>query len=236
MEEIIGYAETSSCRRKFLLHYFGEEYPSDQCDDMCDNCKYPKEKLEVTKEMQYAIEVVDGLSERHTIKPLVEFTSGKQTKVMKDFKFDRHPLFGKGKDKDELFWHSIYRQAILNNLLYKEIEEYGVLKISQKGKEFLRNPVTIHVPLNRDYSDESGTDNVITTTSAQGAALDDVLMNMLKDLRKKEGKRKNVQPWIIFSEPSLQDMATYYPINMDDLAKISGVSKGISTSPSIYSW
>ncbi len=225
MEEIIAYSETSSCRRKFLLHYFGEEFDAEDCNKMCDNCKHPREKIDATTEMQNAIKVVDALAERHTIKPLVEFISGKATKQMKDFKFNKHELFGIGKGKDELFWHSIFRQGILNDLLYKEIEEYGVIKISDKGRKFLKNPFKFEVPLNRDYTDTSSSD-ILTSATSQGAALDDILMKMLKDLRKKEAKRKGVQPWIVFSEPSLQDMATYYPTTMEDMLNISGVSQG----------
>ncbi len=224
MEEIIAYAETSSCRRQFLLHYFGEEFDPEDCKNMCDNCKHPKEKEDVTKEMKNALKAVVALSERHTVKPLVEFVTGKKSKQMKDFRFDKHELFGIGQHRDDLFWHSIFRQAILHNFLYKEIEEYGVLKITDQGKEFIKSSGKLEIPLNRDYSDAEGDDFVVGDGSA-GAALDDLLMNMLIDLRKREAKRKNLQPWILFSEPSLQDMATFYPISLEDLTKISGINK-----------
>ena len=133
MEEIIAYAETSSCRRSFLLHYFGEDYGKDECG-LCDNCKYPKEKIEVTKEMGLAIQMVTQLSENYTIKMLVDFAQGRSTKDMRNFKFDKMDLYGVGKDNDEVFWHSIFRHAILNNLLYKEIEQYGLIKVSGAGK------------------------------------------------------------------------------------------------------
>jgi ATP-dependent DNA helicase RecQ len=225
MEEIIGYAETSTCRRQFLLHYFGEEFDVEKCDKMCDNCRHPKETIEVTEEMKKAIKVIDVLAERHTIKPLVEFTAGRATKQMKDFRFDRHELFGIGKEHDELFWHSIFRQAILHDFIYKEIEEYGVLKVSEKGHAFLKSPFRVDIPLNKDFT-EINSGDIVTTASSQGAALDDTLMGMLKDLRKSEARKKRVQPWIVFSEPSLQDMATYYPTNMEEMLKISGVSQG----------
>ena len=225
MEEIIAYAETSTCRRQFLLHYFGEDFKVEECNKMCDNCRHPKDKIEVTLEMQNAIKVIDALAERHTVKPLVEFIAGKATKQMKDFRFDSHELFGIGKDHDELFWHSIFRQAILHDFIYKEIEEYGVLKVADKGRAFVKNPTKVEIPLNRDFT-EIDKGDIITTASAQGAALDETLMEMLKDLRKSEAKRKNVQPWIVFSEPSLQDMATYYPTSMEDMLNISGVSQG----------
>ncbi|MEM9544973.1 MAG: RecQ family ATP-dependent DNA helicase [Bacteroidota bacterium] len=224
MEEIIAYAETSTCRRQFLLHYFGENFPVDNCSDMCDNCKYPKDEIEVTKEMKLALEVVVDLNENYTVKHLVDFVMGKNTKDMKDFKFDRKPLFGKGKEKDDIFWNSIYRQGILKDLLFKEIEQYGLLKLTQKGKDFLVKQSVVKIPLNRDFTDTSA-DPVVTSTGG-GVALDDVLMGMLMDLRKREAKRLQIQPWIIFQEPSLRDMATYYPINVEDMTQISGVNTG----------
>ena len=224
MEEVIAYAETSTCRRKFLLHYFGEEYDVVNCGNMCDNCKHPKQKEEVKDEMKLALQVVTQLNENYTVKILVEFITGKMSKEMKDFKFDKLPLFGSGSSKDELFWHTIFRQAILYNLLYKEIEQYGILKITDDGKKFIKHPESILIPLNRDFTIKDADEMDIG--GGQGAALDDVLIEMLKDLRKSEGKKLKVQPWVIFSEPSLQDMATYYPISMDDMLQISGVSQG----------
>ncbi|MBK9736115.1 MAG: DNA helicase RecQ [Saprospiraceae bacterium] len=224
MEEVIAYAETSTCRRKFLLHYFGEEYDSVNCGNMCDNCKHPKQTEEVKDEMKLALQVVTQLNENYTVKILVEFITGKMSKEMKDFKFDKLPLFGSGSSKDELFWHTIFRQAILHNLLYKEIEQYGILKITDDGKKFIKHPESILIPLNRDFTIKDADEMDIG--GGQGAALDEVLIEMLKDLRKSEGKKLKVQPWVIFSEPSLQDMATYYPISMDDMLQISGVSQG----------
>jgi ATP-dependent DNA helicase RecQ len=224
MEEVIAYAETSSCRRKFLLHYFGEEFDDTNCSNMCDNCKYPKQKEEVQDLMQLALKVVQQLNENYTIKVLVEFVTGKLSKEMKDFKFDKLPLFGAGNAKDELFWHTIFRQAILNDLLYKEIEQYGLLKLTDSGKKFIKNPYSIQIPLNRDFTVKD--DGDIDSGSSQGAALDTVLVELLKDLRKSEAKKLKIQPWVIFSEPSLQDMATFYPISNEDMLKISGVSQG----------
>jgi len=224
MEEIIAYAETSTCRRHFLLHYFGEDFPVENCNEFCDNCKHPKEEIEVKDEMKLALEVVLDLNENYTVKHLVDFVKGKNTKDMKDFKFDRKPLFGKGKEKDEIFWNSMFRQGILKDYLYKEIEQYGLLKLTQKGKDFLEKPHSVKIPLNRDFTDASA--DPVMTGSGGGVALDSVLMNMLMDLRKREAKRLQIQPWIIFQEPSLQDMATYYPISIEDMTKISGVNTG----------
>ncbi len=224
MEEIIAYSETSSCRRKFLLHYFGEEFNEKRCEKGCDNCKTPKKKQEVTDEMQLMLSTVALLKENYSVKILVDFMVGKVSKEIKTFNFDKKPEFGRGKEKGVLFWHSILRYAILVNLLYKEIEEYGVLKLTDDGKQFMKSPSSVEIPLNRDFSEAEG-DFVIASASG-GAALDNVLLNLLKDQRKSEGKRRGLQPWIIFSEPSLQDMATYYPLTISDMLKISGVSQG----------
>lgn len=224
MEEVIAYAETSSCRRKFLLHYFGEEYDDSTCSNMCDNCKYPKEKVEVGDHMRLALQCIEQLNENYTVKVLIEFVMGVASKEMKDFKFDKLPLFGKGSDKDELFWHTIFRQAILLDLIYKEIEQYGLLKLTDKGRAFIKKPESVMIPLNRDFSVKE--DFEAEGMGGGGAALDEALVSLLKDLRKAEAKKLHVQPWVIFSEPSLQEMATYYPISMEDLKKIAGVSEG----------
>ena len=140
MHEIMAYSETSSCRRRFLLHYFGEEYPN-QCNDLCDNCKYPpKERIQVQHEMQTGLRIVELLNENCVIKDLVHFAVGKETKVMQDYGRTTMELFGAGKSKDEHFWNSIYRQALLNNLLYKDIETYGLLKLTDAGRQFIVNP------------------------------------------------------------------------------------------------
>jgi ATP-dependent DNA helicase RecQ len=224
MEEVIAYAETSTCRRRFLLHYFGEEYETETCKDMCDNCKHPKQKDEVRDQMKLALQVVGQLNENYTVKTMVEFITGKMSKDMKDFKFDKLPLFGAGVAKDHLFWHTIFRQAILNNYLLKEIEQYGVLKITDEGHGFIKNPVSTMIPLNRDFTNKE--ENDLDGNSGQVAALDEVLVSLLKDLRKSEAAKAKLQPWILFSEPSLQDMATQYPISMTDMLKITGVSQG----------
>jgi ATP-dependent DNA helicase RecQ len=224
MEEMIAYTETSTCRRKFLLHYFGEEFHEDKCNKLCDNCKNPKEKVEVKSEMVTALKAIKELNENYMVKTIVEFITGKSTKEMKDFKFDKLPLFAVGKEQSELYWHSILRQGILHNLIVKEIEQYGVLKITELGHKFISKPTSIEIPLNRDFSDAEGDD--IVTDGGAGAVLDETLMNLLLDLRKREAKKLNLQPWILFSEPALQDMSTFYPISMDDMIKISGVNAG----------
>ena len=225
MEEMIAYAETSSCRRQFLLHYFGEQFAEEDCNCLCDNCKNPKEREEVSRELKMALEAVIELKERMGIKTLVEFVFGKHTKEVKDFRYDKLEGFAKGKDRSELFWHSMFRQAILHDYIRKDIEEYGVIKMTDKGKDFVKSPQKFEVSINHDYS-ALGEEEVITNANAQGGALDNVLLDILKDLRRKEAERLKVKPWIVFLDPSLNDMATYYPISMEDMINISGVNKG----------
>jgi ATP-dependent DNA helicase RecQ len=224
MDEIIAYTETSACRRKFLLHYFGEPYDEGKCEKMCDNCKSPKEKVEVKKDMALVIKAIKEINENYLVKTVVEFITGKSTKEMKDFKFDKLPSFGIGNEQGDLYWHSIIRHGILNNLIEKDIELYGLLKITENGNKFLQKPWSVTIPLNRDFSDAEGDDIVLD--DGAGAVLDEVLMKNLLEIRKREAKKHNVQPWIIFQEPSLQDMATCYPVSMDDMLKITGVNHG----------
>lgn len=223
MDEVTAYAETTACRRKFLLHYFGEEYDDSQCNNMCDNCRHPKEKIEVQTEIHQALSAVLDLEENYGIKILVDFIRGKNTKQMKDFKYDKKKLFSIGKEKDENFWFSVFRQATLNGLLRKDIESYGLLKMTKKGRKFLDEPHDFKISLNHNF--EAATSNV-DDSAGKTAVLDNLLMKMLKDLRRNEAKRKNVPPFVIFQDPSLADMATQYPISMNDMSKISGVSKG----------
>ncbi len=223
LEEIIAYCETGSCRRTFLLHYFGEDFSKNECNDLCDNCKNPKEKISVKNEMISALKILKDLNEKHVLKLLVEFAIGRETKELKDFRYTQKETFGALKDKDELFIYSLFRQALLNDLAYKEIEEYGILKISKKGEAFLKKPSEIKIPINHNYELLSGEEAVAV---ASGGALDDKLLSMLKELRLKEAKKQNVKPWVIFFDPSLNEMATHYPTSVEDMINISGVSLG----------
>jgi ATP-dependent DNA helicase RecQ len=223
MQEVMAYAETTACRRRFLLHYFGEDFHEPNCEQ-CDNCIHPKEKIEVKKEMQQALQSILDLDENYGIKIMIDFVLGRDSKEMKDFRFNQKPLYGAGKDKDETFWSSIFRQALLNNFIYKDIETYGLLKMTDKGREFLKKPYSFKIPLNHNYEAEMA--EMREESSGGAAVLDETLMKMLKDLRRQEARRKNVPPFVIFQDPSLEDMATQYPISMDDMAKITGVSKG----------
>jgi len=222
LQEIMAFSETASCRRRFLLHYFGEEYVEAKCGEKCDNCKHPKERIEVQEYLHQALSAIQVLNENFKIKSISEFLIGNETKEMQDFKFDELDLFGVGKDKDLNFWKSLLRQALLQNMIYKDIENYGILRLTEKGKQFISKPVPFQMALNHDYSTLVDSDS----ESSKAGTLDKVLIGMLKDLRKQVSQEKKVPPYVIFQDPSLADMATQYPITMDEMANITGVSIG----------
>ena len=223
MQEVVAYAETASCRRRFLLHYFGEQYHEDDCHKMCDNCKNPKEKMEVQQEIINVIQCILDLNENYLMKTVMDFLLGRETKEMKDFRFSEMENFGIGEDKDENFWSSIFRHAMINNLIYKEIEQFGLLKVSEAGHAYLKNPHPISITINHDYDDS---EYDFDDEKGGTAVLDENLMNMLKDLRGSIAKKHNLPPYIIFQDPSLEEMATQYPMSMEDMSKIVGVSLG----------
>ncbi len=222
LQEIMAFSESSSCRRKFLLHYFGEEYDAGDCGKMCDNCKHPKKQFEAQDDLHQSLSSVDVLNENFKIKPITDFLIGKETKEMKDFKFDKLDLFGVGKEKDQNFWSSVLRHALLNNFIYKDIEQYGLLRLTDKGRDFIKSPVSCQMSLNHDYDK----DYIPDVSAGRTAVLDKVLMKMLKDRRREVGREKKVPPYVIFQDPSLEEMATNYPITMEEMANISGVSIG----------
>ncbi len=224
MAEVMAYAETTACRRRFLLHYFGEDYPKDNCK-LCDNCLHPKERVEVKDQVAQALGVVVELEENYGIKILIDFIRGRETKQIKDFRFNERPFFGVGKEQDDIFWSSVLRQTLLNDFVYKDIETYGLLKMKEKGYKFLKKPVSFKIPIDHNYEEEVA-EMTHQENNGQTAVLDDVLFKMLKDLRRKEAKRLNLPPFVIFQDPSLEDMATQYPISMEDMTRIIGVSKG----------
>jgi len=223
MQEVVAYAETASCRRRFLLHYFGEEFEESRCQKMCDNCKNPKEKVEVQQEIIHVIRCILDLNENYLMKTVMEYLLGRETKEMKDFGFSEMELFGIGDDRDENFWSSIFRHAMINNLIYKEIEQFGLLKVSDAGREYIKKPYPIQITINHDFEDG---DYDIDDEKGGTAVLDEPLMAILKDLRKSIAKKHDLPPYIIFQDPSLEDMATQYPVSLDDLSKIVGVSQG----------
>lgn len=225
INETVAYIESAECRRKFLLHYFGEEFNAKDCNCMCDNCKHPKEKLDVTADTTLALQIIKAVKENHDLPYVTKLLIGKKGKEVTDFKYDKQAWFGKGSDKDEHHWNSVIRHALMAGLLEKDIEQYGLLKITARGQEFLRKPRVMKVSINHNYEDD-GTDVVVEDGSASRGVLDPQMLNLLKDLRKKVGKQFNLPPYVIFQDNSLEEMATKYPITMEELCNISGVSKG----------
>ena len=226
MQEMTAYSETTTCRRRFLLHYFGEGYEDSKCKKMCDNCKNPKERIEVKEEVAIALEAVEELKENFVTKTLVGFLMGYVSKDLKDYGYNKSEFFGEGKEKNDVFWQSIFQQALLDNLIVKDIEQYGVLKLTDAGRAFIKSPKSFKIAINRDYSGGSDEFDDLDETQGKTAVLDELLMNMLQDLRKVVAKKMGVPPYVIFQDNSLEDMATQYPISMDDMSKIAGVSKG----------
>ncbi|HMO62245.1 MAG TPA: DNA helicase RecQ [Ferruginibacter sp.] len=226
INEMVAYAEGAVCRRKILLSYFGETYDTQRCSNMCDNCNNPKEQIEAKEEAVQALTVFKGLDEQFTIDYLLHILRGKPNPQVKMFRHDEKPFFGIGKDKDDLFWNSLMRQMILEGLIRKDIEEYGVIKLTPKGTAFMKKPASFKIVLNNLFEGADADDDEGTPAGSGGGAADEQLLEMLKELRKKVAKEKNLPPFVIFLESSLEDMATMYPTSVAELERCQGVSKG----------
>jgi ATP-dependent DNA helicase RecQ len=220
--ETVSYAESSVCRRKLLLHYFGEEYLKENCE-ACDNCLHPKIQFEGNEYIVSVLEAVLAVKEKFKADHVANILSGKVTSAIKSYKHHKLEIFGTGEEKDEKFWNMVIRQALIAKFLTKDIENYGLLKITPKGMEFLENPVSFMLAEDHDYTDTSDEENAF---GARTAAVDEELFSILKDLRKKISKLKDVPPFVIFQDPSLEDMAIQYPVNIEELQNISGVGAG----------
>ncbi len=226
INETVAYAESSVCRRKILLNYFGEEYDTSQCTDMCDNCNKPKDLIEAKTEAVQCLKIIKGLDEQFTMDYLMNIIIGKPNTQVKMFRHDERDFFGIGKDHDEHYWNSLMRQLILEGYIKKDIEEYGVLKFTEKGEKFLKKPVSFKIVLNNLFEGADEDDDEGGQGNISAAAADERLLSMLKDLRKKVAKEKNLPPFVIFLEGTLDDMATSYPTTIDELEKCQGVSRG----------
>lgn len=226
LAETVGYAETSMCRRKYLLHYFGEEYDESGCNNMCDNCRNPKKKFDASKDICQILEVVDAFKGKFKDKHIVNVVTGVENSAVKSYKHDQSKYFSIGKDKTPLHWSSVIRQAVVNKLLAKEIENYGTLFLTEEGKNYLKKPFEILIAEDHDYSDSDNDDDIVTSGGQGAAAADEQLFVMLKDLTKKIAKKLNMPPYVIFQEQSLVDMTIQYPITIDELKQIAGVGTG----------
>lgn len=221
IEETMSYAESSICRRISLLNYFGEDYTQEECGN-CDNCLNPKEEFEGKDYLLTAMKVIKEVKQKYKIDHITNILSGVENATIKSFKHNELKTFGIGKEKDPKFWSMIIRRALIEKLLEKEIEQYGILQITKLGEEFIKNPKPFPVSENNVFDIEE------TSSSAQvaGGATDATLSAMLLDLRNKVAKKENLPPYIIFQEPSIHDMATQYPISLEELARIQGVGTG----------
>ncbi len=226
--ETVAYAESSVCRHKLLLHYFGEYYPHDNCG-ACDNCLNPKEKFEGQDDIQLVIEAVVFTKQQFKAKIIANVLEGKKSGDVKAIKLDKIEIFGKGSDHDSKYWNTVIRQCLIHRLIEKEIENYGILKVTDDGMKFLENPYSIMIAKDHDY-DDGDDDGILTASGGQrNSGTDATLFAMLKDLRKDISKEENLPPFVIFQDPSLEDMAIQYPITEEELTQIVGVGAGKAT-------
>ncbi len=223
LEEMASYAESSVCRRRQLLHYFGEEFEHDTCG-MCDNCVHPKEQFDGTEQLIHALQAVIQTDQRFEINHIVNVLIGKSSQHVKSYSHDQVEVFGYGKDEDEIFWKSVLRQALFNELLIKDIENPGIFKLTKKGQEFLDDPYRIMISRDHDYAVE-GEEEESERVNVDTKSYDTKLFDVLKSLRKIVAKQKDLPPYVIFQDPSLEEMATLYPTTNEELIKIVGVGE-----------
>lgn len=223
VDETLAFIESSICRRKFVLHYFGEQYEKDNCGK-CDNCKNPKEKIEVKKELKTILEGIRDTRENFDIQYLMKFFKGVKSNEIMEYGHNTLPQYGAFKEQDDQFTQGIIRQALIANYLWKDIEQYGVIMLTDKGKDFINNPTSFSFTKNHDYKADSET--IVSSGGGGDTVLDEVLLKILKDLRKKVAHEHNLPPYVIFQDASLEDMAISYPISTEEFANIQGVSKG----------
>jgi len=226
LQEVVAYAETSMSRRKFMLHYFGEEFDevNGEGADMDDNTRNPKEKEEAKDGVEKLLKVVTGTSEKFKSKEIVNTLRGKTNAIISSHKTNEKEFFGIGSDKDKGYWMALIRQTLVAGLLRKEIEQYGVLHVTDSGKEFLRKPSSFMMTKDHVYNAEN--DNAIVGAAKSGGIADEKLLKQLKDLRKGQAKKLGVPPFVVFQDPSLEDMALKYPISHEELLNVHGVGEG----------
>ena len=221
LQETAAYAESSVCRRKMLLHYFGEEYTEENCHN-CDNCLHPKTKIEATEALLTVLKSVKAVKENFRQEYIIDFVKGRNTDDIVSHKHDQLEEFGLGEDEDPVIWNPVIRQALIAGYLKKDVENYGLLKLTASGKAFINNPKPFMIVLDNEFSDDEDKDSIENI----GSALDDTLFKMLKDLRRSMAGRLEVPPYVIFQDVSLEQMATMYPVNEKELQNIQGVGAG----------
>lgn len=223
LQDIVAYAETSSSRRKFILHYFGEDFDevNGEGADMDDNVRHPKPKVEAQKEVVKLLKIIEQTKQKYKAKELVNILTGKISAIIKANRIDDLPIFGSGNQHEAPYWTALVRQVMVNGLIRKDIETYGIMFLTEKGKEFIKNPTSFL--MSEDHTYEEDYEEKITTNVS---VMDEVLLKMLKDLRKKVAKEKGVPPFVVFQDPSLEDMSLKYPITYEELSNVFGVGEG----------
>ncbi len=226
LQEVVAYAETSMSRRKYLLHYFGEEFDAENGEgaDMDDNVRNPKKKVEAQDQVQLLLKVIRDTNEKFKSKEIIFALTGKVNAIIKAHKIDNNPLFGKGDKFDERFWMALIRQVLVDGLIKKDIEAYGVLKVTEKGHQFIDKPYSFMMSEDHEFSEDD--DENVTVAAKSSGTSDEALMKMLVDLRKKEAKKEGVPPYVVFQEFSLEDMALKYPVTIEELSNVQGVGEG----------
>ncbi len=224
LADTVSFAETSMCRRRFLLYYFGETYNKDNCNS-CDNCLSPREQFEAKDDLAMVLRAVKESKERHRAKFICDLIGGTETSEIKNYKGDKLKIYGEGDEKDVHHWMSVVRQAVVGAFLHKDIETYGNLSLTETGTKFLAKPVSIKFVKERDYGEyEGGSEDEAQVR--EGEAADEQLMKILKDLRHQYAKKQNLPPYVIFQDPSLEEMTIRYPITIEELTQITGVGPG----------
>ena len=227
LQETAAYAETSICRRKMLLHYFGEEYTQENCHN-CDNCLHPKTKIEAQKQLVLTLQVIQALKENFRADYVIDFIMGKETEEIIAHKHQDHDLFGAGEDDDDKLWNPVIRQALIAGYLKKEVENYGLLKLTSAGKKYLKHPESFMIVKDNEFTAD---DDAMPEHEGGTSALDPTLSAMLRDLRKKVSKRMERPPYVIFQDVSIEQMATDYPVTLEELKNIQGVGEGKVKQP-----
>lgn len=224
LKEVIDYAESAVCRRKQILHYFGENFDDAGCNNMCDNCRAHKSYFDGSEKLRFTLDLIKKLGEKFDDQHILNVIMGVESPQVVAYNHNKLPEFGSGKDDGLILWKSLLRQALLNNYLSKDIDNYGLLKLTRSGESFIANPHSIKFVLNREM--ETADDDQEEGIQQGGAALDEELLKMLKDLRKKIAKQKNLPPFVVFQDPSLEEMCIHYPITLEELKQIHGVGAG----------
>ena len=223
--ETVAYAESNSCRRKLLLSYFGEDYTQENCG-ACDNCLHPKKQFDGREEMTMVLELIESLPERFKMEHLANILAGESNSIIKSYKHDKLEAFGSGKDHSIRFWNAVIHQGMVLHLLFKDIEAYGLISVTDEGRAFLEKPYELMLTEDREFAEGEDEDDDAPAGVRGGGGGDEALLAMLKDLRRDVARKRGLQPWVIFGDPSLEDMSIMYPVTIDELKNCQGVGEG----------